>query len=112
MMLPRAAGSRTAARRELVDAAPVFVHKGATRRARTQIQRVCDSIAVGVGLTGERERRVKRSLAGDVRPDAQPIRGQSVIAYPALQVGRERSPGSDSRPGRGKPQKIAAAQED
>src|SRR5207249_11408772 len=32
-------------------------------------------------------------------------------ANPALQVGHERSAGSDNRPGRGKPQKLAAVQE-
>src|SRR6185436_10789222 len=109
MIFPRSARSRTAARRELVDAAPVCVHNDAGRCARTLIQGVRYAIEVFVGLTGERERRVKRSLAGDVRPDAQPIRRQSVIANPALQITGEQRRGG--RFGRGKPQEIPVAQQ-
>src|SRR5436189_1269699 len=38
VVFPRSARSRTAAGRDLVDAAPVCVHNGASRSARTQIQ--------------------------------------------------------------------------
>ena len=87
------------------------VHNGASRSARTQIQRVCDSISVCVGLTGERKRCVERALGVMSVPMRSQSGAKSVIANPALQVGRERRAGSDYRPGRGKPQKIAAAQE-
>src|SRR5262245_58596112 len=110
MIFPRAARSGTVAWRDLVNAASVRVHDGAGGSVRTPIQRVRDSISVCVRFAGERKGGVERSLARDVGPDPQPIWSQSVIANPALQVGREWDARSDNRPGRRKPQKIAAAQ--
>src|SRR6267142_2399604 len=110
MILPSSTSSWTAAWGELVNAATLCVHNFASRRARALIQRVCDSVTVCVSLTRERKCCVKRSLAGDVSADAQPIRSQVVIANPALPVGRERSAGSDNRFRRGQPQKIATVQ--
>src|SRR5262245_45336675 len=100
MTLPPSAGSWTAAWRELVNAASFGVHNCAGRCARALIQRVGDPVTICIGLTRERERCVKRPLAGDVSPNAQPIRSQVVIANPALAVGRERSAGSDNGFGR------------
>src|SRR5439155_4632695 len=110
MIFPRPARRWTVAWRDLLDAAPVCVHDGAGNSARAQIQRVRNSILVGIRFAGERERGIERSLAGDVRSDAQPIWRQRVIANPALQIGRERKAGGDNRPGRGQPQKVAAVQ--
>src|SRR6266478_3039024 len=99
MIFPPSARSRTGARCDLVDAAPVGIHNGASRSVRAQIHGVRDSITVFVGLTGERKRGVERALVGDVGPDAQPVRSKSVIPYPGLQVERERRAGSDDRLG-------------
>src|SRR6266446_4690985 len=104
MIFPRSARSRTAARRDLVNAAPVCVHNGGGRSARTQIQGIWDSIGVCIGLTGERKRCVKGARTDDVSPDAQPVWGKIVIPYPALQVAYEQRRGG--RFGRGQPQKI------
>ena len=109
MIFPRSARSWTAAGRDLVDAAPVRVHNGASRRARTLIQGIRNPIIVLIGLAQERKRRVKGARTDDVSPDAQPVRGKIVIPGPALQVG-ERYAGNDNWLGRGQPQKIAAAQ--
>src|SRR2546428_828756 len=109
MIFPRAARSWPAARRELIDAAPVCDHDGAGGSARAEIQRVRHSISVRVGLASKRKGGIKGSGAGDVSPDAEPVRGKIVIPYPALQVKRERR-ASDNGLGRGQPQKITAAQ--
>ena len=50
MVSPRPARCWTTARRDLVNAAPVCVHNGTRRSARTLVQRVGDSITVFVGL--------------------------------------------------------------
>src|SRR6266436_4964571 len=101
MIFPPSARSWTAAWRELIDAAPVRVHNGASRSARAQIQRVWHSISVCVGLTQERKRRVKGAGADDVSTDAEPVWGEIVIPYPALQIS-----GCGDCLGRGQPQKI------
>jgi hypothetical protein len=51
-------------------------------------------IIVLIGLAQERKRRVKGARTDDVGPDAQPVRGKSVIPYPALQVEQKGVPGA------------------
>jgi len=50
VIFPRSARGRTGARGELVNAAPVGVHDGAGRSARTQVRRVANSVAVLIGF--------------------------------------------------------------
>src|SRR5215471_12011388 len=107
MILPRPARSRTTAGHDLGDAAPVSVDDSIGKSARTQVQRIRDSITVFVSLTGEGKGGVERALVGDVGPDAQPVRGQGVVANPALQVGCKGRAGGNNRLGRGKPEKVA-----
>src|ERR1051325_298329 len=100
MIFPRTTGSRTIARSKLVDAAPLRIHNCARGCAWTLIQGVRDPITVRISFTYERKRRIERSLSSNVRSDAQPIRSQSVIANPGLQIGGgvgKRSARSDNR---------------
>src|SRR5439155_7293383 len=62
MIFPRPARRRTVAWRDLLDAPPVCVHDGAGNSARAQIQRVRNSILVGIRFAGERDRAIERSL--------------------------------------------------
>src|SRR5580765_319372 len=82
MILPR-----PVARCDLVKAASVRVHECARRSARAQIQRVANSVPVFIGLAQQRKGCIKGALMGDVCAHPQPVRSQSVIADPALQVG-------------------------
>src|SRR5260370_12185526 len=56
------------------------------------------------------ERRIERPLAGDVGPDAQPVRRQVGIGSPTLQVRSGGTAGGYGRLGSGKQQEIPAGQ--
>ena len=109
MILPRATGGWAFARDELIKAAALRIYNRISRRIRTRIQLVRNTVVVRIQLAGERESSVILSQGGYVGPDTQPIRGQRFIANPAFQVSGKRCAGSDDGEGGREPKKIAAA---